>query len=148
MRNPRRWTLVVATVVVGLAITAFSPSYLDIQRAAEADRFRFLIDQDGDDRVAVAALLDFAFAVLYAATVYVLFGAHRRFRIGVWLVAAGAVFDEVENSFVLYGALRSDSLTDGDVEWMKRFGALKSIALILGAIALIAGEVRHRLAKR
>lgn len=148
MRNPRRWAFVVATVVVGLAITAFSPNYLDIQRAADADRFRFLIGEDGDDRVAIAAVIDYAFAVLYAATVYVLFGAHRRFRIGVWLVAAGAVFDEIENSFVLYGALRSESLTDGNVEWMKRFGALKSIALILGAVALLAGEIRHRLAKR
>ena len=133
---------------MGLSITALSPSYLDIQRAADAERFRALVVADGDTRVAIAAVVDYGFAVLYAATVFAFFGAPRRFRIGCWLVAAGAVFDEVENTFVLIGVLAPESFTDGDVEWMTRFGLFKSISLILGALALVGAEVRARIADR
>ncbi|MEM9467631.1 MAG: hypothetical protein AAGA90_19810 [Actinomycetota bacterium] len=140
----RRWALAGAAALVGLAILAAAPNYLDVQRSADADRFRSLLDEYGEFRLASAAVLDFAFAVLYAATVVAVVGGRPQARLGVGLVVLGAIFDEVENAFVLRGALGADSLSDGAVDWMRRFGTLKSISLILGVALVIVGVVRAR----
>ena len=142
--TPRRWILAAVAAVVGVAILGFAPNYLDVQRAADAARFRALVDEYGEFRFVVATVLDLVFAALYAATCFAFFGGRRGFAIGRWLVALGAIFDQIENLHVLRGVVDPEGLSDGAVEWMKRAGAAKSAALVLGVAALCFGGLRRR----
>jgi hypothetical protein len=130
-----------------VGIFVFGPKHADLQMAHDADAFRSYLEHPG--RQLAAACIDVVFAASYGL-IGVLGYQATRFRpaarlAGIALVAAAALFDEVENGFLIHNIVTRDSLTDGWVDAMQVPGTLKWIgspALLVLMIWWIVSKLR------
>ena len=148
--RPHWKVLLAVTVVAGIAIMVTGPNHTDLQMADDADEFRALLGEPG--RHLAAALVDVVFAVAYGLLGVVGFravgGASLAARLGATAIAAGAVFDEIENVFLVANILGRRTLTDGWVDAMQVPGTLKWVAtpgfLLLFAFVIVRAVRRVR----
>ena len=144
LRHHRR-ELIALTLVFLVAIVVLAPQYNDLQLAADADAFRDALPDGERNRYIGATIADFLFAAAYAATALALTRPGLRLSIiGAWVLVAGAVFDEIENSFVLAGVLDEGGVTDGAVDAMRLFGTLKWVGIAAGLVLMAVALVQAR----
>lgn len=106
------------------------PTWMALQFAGDADRFRDLVDSPA--RTTTAALFDIGVAASYGILGWVGLRRHgggaRLSLIAAWVVVVGAAFDQAENLLVLRNVAALDTLTDGWVAAMRAPGYLSWIA--------------------
>jgi hypothetical protein len=146
----KRWhVLLGVTIVAAIGIQILEPDYNKLQTAANADAFRATLGDEKAGAIA-ATLCDFVFAAGYGTLAVIAFralsdGPGR--LVGIALLGGAAVFDEIENVFVLTNLSRAATTTDGWITAMTSVGYVKWTAGILGSLCL-AGFAIARLARR
>ncbi len=134
----RWWVPAVCAAASLPLIVLFGPDYGRLQEAPDADALRAIVGEDRW-RYAVAAAMDVVFAASYGLAA---FAISKRVGLARWApvaVVLGAVFDEIENIFVFVNVLLADSIGSKTVDAMRVFGRLKTWALWIGILALLAG---------
>ena len=145
-----RWKLLVAiTIGAALGIQVFEPDYNKLQTAPDA--LAFLHALGGSGRALAATTCDIVFAagygILGAIGMRVWSPARVVARIGTVLIVASALFDEIENGFLVRNILSRERLTDGWIAAMRVPGTLKwagSPAFLILLLALARRELRRR----
>jgi len=134
-------------VVSAIAIFVVGPNHDELQMAKDADAFRSYLEHPG--RQLSAAFIDLVFAASYGLIGVFGYQATRfrpaARRAGIALVAAAALFDEVENGFLIHNIVARDTLTNGWVDAMQVPGTLKWIgspALLVLMIWWIVSKLR------
>ncbi len=144
-----KWKLIfLVGGVAGLAIFAFMPDYNTMQMSSDAKDFASTLGDD-EGRALIATVCDMIFALSYGVLGVVAFNKLASGGVAVLgtLLAVGAsLADEIENVLV-FTNIKSDSLTNGDVDLMGTFGAIKWALISAGILLLIVVAVRARKAK-
>lgn len=131
----RRRLLVALSFGLLLLLLAIEPDYGSLQVAATPEAFRAIVEE-GTGRFVAAALVDVLFAVAYGLGGFSLTIDRRTSVAGAVLIAAGALFDELENLTLLRNIGRADDLGQGAVDLMGRFGQVK-YGLIAAGLAVL-----------
>lgn len=138
--------LLAITVLAGIGIAVFGPNHMELQMADGADAFRDHLD--GPTRHLVAALFDVVFAAGYGLLgVAVLRAIDARGlpgTVAAVTILAGALFDEIENVFLIANIARHEVLTDGWITAMQVPGTLKWIGSIGFVILFVLLILRWR----
>lgn len=145
-----RWKLVLlVTAVSGTCIFAFFPDYNTLQMSSDANDFtRTLGDDEG--RALAANISDLVFALSYGVLGVIAFhklATGKVALIGSLLTVGAALTDEIENVLVLLN-IRSDALTNGDVDAMTTVGLVKWVLVIAAIALLVVVGIRARGARR
>ena len=145
-----RWKLVLlVTAVAGVAIFAFYPDYNTLQMSKDAKDFTSTLGDD-DGRALGANISDLIFALSYGVLGVIAFNKLATGNvalIGSLLAIGAALADEVENVLVLLN-IRSDALTDGNVDAMTTVGLVKWVLVIAAIALLIFVAIRARTASK
>lgn len=142
--RPRWWMPLVAALACSAAIYALAPRYTDAQVAGTAAAFRNAVVDAGDARTIGAGLVDMLFVLAYFATALGLARSNLISRIGLGVMAAAASADMVENALVVVGVTRGQDVTDGFVDAISGFGAVKWIGVLLGGVLMLVGLALDR----
>jgi hypothetical protein len=144
------WVLLLTiTIASAIAIMVLEPDYTKLQTAKDAADFQEVLDHP--KRAAAAAVADIVFAAGYGLLGVVGFRAHGRgariATVGAIAIAAGALFDMIENLFVIANVARHESLTDGWIDAMQVPGTLKwagsaGVLLLFGLMIVRAVQDR------
>ncbi len=145
-----QWKLILlVTAVAGIGIFIAEPDYNTLQMSKDANEFRTVLgDQDG--RAIIANISDLIFAAGYGVLGVIAFRSLATGKvalIGSLLAVGAALADEIENVLVLLN-ITSDSLTDGAVDAMTTFGAIKWVLIIAAIALLIIVAIRARTARQ
>jgi len=145
-RLASRWKLVLLiTALAGVAIFACYPDYNTVQMAKDANDFTSTLGDD-EGRAIAANLSDMVFTLSYGLLGVIAFrklATGNVALIGTLLAAGAALADEIENVLVFLN-LKSDSLTNGDVDTMTTVGLVKWVLVIATLALLLAVAVRRR----
>lgn len=141
-----KWKLVfVIGAAAGLAIFAFMPDYNTLQMSSDAKDFNGTLG--GNEGRAIAAnISDMVFALSYGLLGIVAFDRLASGAVavlGTLLAVGAALADEIENVLVFIN-IKSDSLTNGDVDLMTTVGAIKWALAGAAILMLIVVAVRAR----
>lgn len=131
--------------VAGLAIFAFMPDYNTLQMSSDAKDFTNTLGDD-EGRALTANVCDMIFALSYGVLGVVAFNKLASGGIallGTLLAIGASLADEIENVLVFLN-ITSDSLTNGDVDLMGTFGAIKWALIGAAILLLIVVAVRAR----
>ncbi|WP_332642303.1 hypothetical protein [Aeromicrobium sp.] len=141
-----RWKLIfLVGGVAGLAIFAFMPDYNTLQMSSDARDFTSTLGDD-EGRALIANVCDMVFALSYGVLGVVAFNKLASGGLALLgsLVAVGAALaDEIENVLVFLN-IKSDSLTNGDVDLMGTFGLIKWVLIVASIVLLIVVAARAR----
>lgn len=138
-----RWALFAATVAALATIAMLGPKYGQLQLAPDAEAFRRLVGGERA-RYVRAGTADALFAVFYGLFALGIVRRTLASRVGAWLVVAGAVFDEIENSLLIANVAAGSDLSDGMVRWMRLAGAAKFLTIGAGAVLFVGDRVLER----
>jgi hypothetical protein len=141
--------LLAMTIVAAIGIQVCEPDYNKLQTANDAVAFRHVLAHPG--RAAAATLCDIVFAAGYGLLGLVglrALGSRTRLAtVGAVLIAASALFDELENLLLIGNISRHRTLTDGWIFVMRVPGTLKwvgSPALLVVLVLLVRRTLRRR----
>lgn len=141
-----RWKLVLlVTAIAGVAIFAFYPDYNTLQMSKDAKDFTSTLGDD-EGRALAANISDLVFALSYGVLGVIAFNKLTTGKValtGSLLAIGAALADEIENVLVLLN-IKSDTLTNGDVDVMTTVGLVKWVLVIAAIILLISVAVRAR----
>jgi hypothetical protein len=138
-----RWPLVVGAVIALGAIWLLGPRYTQLQIAPDAEAFRRIVG-DRKGRYVCAGAADVAFAASYGLLALAIAGTPIASFIGAWVVVAGAVFDEAENSVLIANIAAGEKLSDGRVELMRAAGVAKYVAILVGVLLYVSSWAIER----
>lgn len=144
-----KWKLIfLVGGVAGLAIFVFLPDYNTLQMSSDAKDFASTLGDD-EGRALTANICDMIFALSYGVLGVVAFNKLSSGGVallGTLLAVGASLADEIENVLVFLN-IKSDSLTNGDVDLMGTFGAIKWALIGAAILLLIVVTVRARKAK-
>ncbi len=125
------------------------PDYNTLQMSSDAKDFTSTLGDD-EGRAVAANICDMIFALGYGVLGVVAFNklaSGKVALIGTLLAVGAALADEIENVLVFLN-IRSDSLTNGDVDLMGTFGAIKWTLIVVAIVMLIVVAIRARSASK
>jgi hypothetical protein len=145
-----RWKLLLAiTIGAAVGIQLLEPDYNELQTAPDA--LAFLYALGGPGRALAASGCDMVFAAGYGTLgvigMRVWSPARVVARIGTVLIVGSALFDEIENGFLVRNILSRERLTDGWIAAMRVPGTLKwmgSPVFLILLLVLARRELRRR----
>jgi hypothetical protein len=141
-----KWKLIfLVGGVAGLAIFAFFPDYNTLQMSSDAKDFASTLGDD-EGRATAANISDMIFALSYGVLGVFAFDKLASGGVavlGTLLAIGAALADEIENVLVFIN-IKSDSLTNGDVDLMTTVGAIKWTLAGAAILMLIVVAVRAR----
>lgn len=141
-----KWKLIfLVGGVAGLAIFAFFPDYNTLQMSSDAKDFTSTLGDD-DGRALAANICDMIFALSYGLLGIVAFDRLASGAVafgGTMLAVCASLADEIENVLVFIN-IKSDSLTNADVDLMGTFGLIKWVLIGASILLLIVLAVRAR----
>lgn len=141
-----KWKLIfLVGSVAGLAIFAFMPDYNTLQMSSDAKDFASTLGDD-EGRALTANICDMIFALSYGLLGIVAFDRLASGAVafgGTMLAVCASLADEIENVLVFLN-IKSDSLTNGDVDLMTAVGAIKWTLAGAAILLLIVVAVRAR----
>ncbi len=141
-----KWKLIfLVGGVAGLAIFAFFPDYNTLQMSSDAKDFTATLGGD-ESRALTANVCDMIFALSYGLLGIVAFDRLASGAVafgGTMLAVCASLADEIENVLVFIN-IKSDSLTNADVDLMGTFGFIKWVLIGAALLMLIVVAVRAR----